>query len=208
MTQFYKQSGFTLARANPSTKVLLTLFLCTVIAGCVVALLQYSGRSGGLSSESAKQWVQGNEQDLEAEEFYPEKSPREILAIVHDHIFALAMLLFVVLHLVELTPWTEGPKITLSILGYGSLALSLLAPWWLHWDWSIAPISLRIGGTGLLVVLTCGSLACLDELWLAKRRRRRSGKKEPAAPAPLFPEKRKREGGCPLGHSDSPADES
>ena len=208
MTQFYKQSGFTLARANPSTRVLLTLFLFTVLAGCVVALLQYSGRAGGLSNEAAKQWVQGNEQDVQAEEFYPEKSPREILAIVHDHIFTLAILLFVVLHLVELTPWTEGPKITLSILGYGSLALSLLSPWWLHWQWAVAPFTLRAGGIGLLLVLAAGSLACLDELWWAPRRRRKAGKKEPAAPAPLFPEKRKSEGGCPLGHSDSSSDES
>ncbi|MEC9475836.1 MAG: hypothetical protein VX764_02230 [Planctomycetota bacterium] len=207
MTQFYKQSGFTLARANPSTRVLLTLFLLTVLAGCVVALLQYSGRSGGLSTDNAKQWVQGNEKDYEAEELYAEKSPREILSIVHDHIFAVALLLFVVLHLVELTPWTEGPKITLSIIGYGSLALSLLSPWWLYLQWAVAPFTLRIGGTGLLLVLASGSLACLDELWLARWRRRKAGKKEPAAPAPLFPEKRESAGGCPLGHSESSSEE-
>ena len=208
MTRFYKQSGFTLARANPSTRILLTLFLVTVLAGCVVALLQYSGKSGGFSSEDAQRWVQGNEQDFESEELYPEKSPREILAIVHDHIFAMAMLLFVVLHLVELTPWSEGPKITLSLLGYGSLALSLLSPWWLHWQWSLAPLTLRAGGTGLLLVLATGSLACLDELWFAARRRRKSGTKEPDAPAPLFPEKRNNGGGCPLDQPDSQPDDS
>jgi hypothetical protein len=182
--------------------VLLTLFFITVLAGCIVAILQYSGRSGGLSGEDAQRWVLGNEEDYEAEEFFPAKSSREILSIVHDHIFAMAILLFVVLHLVELTPWAEGPKITLSILGYGSLALSLLSPWWIQSQWSIAPLLLRIGGSGILLVLTLASLACLDELWWASSRRTKAGKKEPAAPAPLFPEKRKDSGGCPLGHSE------
>ncbi|MGE4601977.1 MAG: hypothetical protein AAEJ65_03635 [Planctomycetota bacterium] len=207
MTRFFKQSGFTLARANPSTRVLLTLFLCTVLAGCLVALLQYSGKSGGFSSDDALRWIEGNEQDYEAEEIYPQKSPREILAIVHDHIFSLALLLFVVLHLVELTPWAETPKISLSLIGYGSLALSLLSPWGLHWQWPFAPLTLRIGGAGLLLVLATGSLACLDELWWAARRRKKTGKKEPAAPDPLFPRNRDNPGGCPLGHAESNPDD-
>ena len=207
MTRFYKQPGFTLARANSSTRMLLTLFLCTVLAGCIVALLQYSSKAGGFSGDAAQSWIEGNEQDLEAEELFPKKSPREILAIVHDHIFSLALLLFVVLHLVELTPWTETPKISLSVAGYGSLAISLLGPWAIHWQWPVAPLMVRFGGAGLLLVLSMGSLACLDELWWASKRRRKAGTEEPAAPDPLSLGRKENPGGCPVGHSQT-ADEN
>ncbi|MDE0957882.1 MAG: hypothetical protein OSB12_04530 [Planctomycetota bacterium] len=51
---------------------------------------------------------------------------------IHDPSISLALLLFVLLHRIERTPWSEGPKITLSLLGYGSLLLTRFAPWWLQ----------------------------------------------------------------------------
>ncbi|MDE0960628.1 MAG: hypothetical protein OSB09_07590 [Planctomycetota bacterium] len=206
MTRFYKQANFTLARANPSTRVLLTLFLLTVLLGCFVALLQYSGRSGGFTATDARQWIQGNENQLDAELLIPPKSSVEILAIIHDHVFSLAMLLFVVLHLVELTPWSEGPKIALSLLGYGSLALTLFAPWWLqqqeHGTESLTPLMMMLSGSSLLLVLSLGSIACLDELWCAPIRRKRRKQPDPAAPSPLYPGQGVRSGSCPMGHQD------
>ncbi|MDG1455846.1 MAG: hypothetical protein P8R38_06520 [Planctomycetota bacterium] len=209
MTQFYKQSGFTLARSNLSTKILLTLFLFTTLAGCVVAALQYSSRSGGYDSESARQWIQGNEEDLEAKEFISEKTPRELLSFIHDHIFSLGILLFVILHLVELTPWTEGPKIALSILGYSCLFSMLFSPLAIQSGSTTATYTQIIGGSGLLLTLTLGSFACLDELWWASGRRKSRQQEEPAPPAPLFPEKRteqKSGGRCPLGHDNPDSD--
>jgi len=206
VTRFYKQANFTLARANPSTRVLLTLFLLTVLLGCFVALLQYSGRSGGFTAVDARQWVQGNEEQLDAEVLIPSKSSVEMLAIIHDHIFSLAVLLFVVLHLVELTPWSEGPKITLSLLGYGSLLLTLFAPWWLQHETpgsdSMTPLSMMLGGSLLLLSLSLGSIACLDELWWAPIRRKGRKQPEPAAPSPLHPGQGARSDRCPMGHQD------
>ena len=208
MTRFYKQAGFTLARANPSTRVLISLFLISVLAGCFDAILQYSQRAGGFSDHNAREWIVGNETDIDAEELIPAKSSRELLSLVHDHIFSLAILLFVVLHLVELTPWNDGPKIVLSLLGYGSLVFMLASPWWIRDGGTVAPLLMRVAGSGMILVLTCGSLACLDELWWAPRRRRRLGKSEPEAPSPLFPGAGKRSSGCPLGHDTEQAEEN
>lgn len=202
MTRFYKQSGFTLARSNTSTRWLLTLFFMTVIAGCVVAAFQYSSSAGGFSAENAREWVLGNEDDLEAAELMAEKTPRELLSFIHDHIFSLGMLLFVVLHLFELTPWSTGVKVTLSFVGFGSLAGLLFSPLAIASGSTLALYTQIIGGSALLLSLTLGSLACLDELWWAPRRRNRAGKEEPPAVNPLFPKKKSESadsGSCPMG---------
>lgn len=207
MTRFYKQSGFTLARSNTSTRWLLTLFFLTVISGCVVAAIQYSSSAGGFSLENAREWVLGNEDDLDAEELMSEKTPRELLSFIHDHIFSLGMLLFVVLHLFELTPWSTGVKVTLSFTGFGSLAGLLFSPLAIASGSSLALFTQIIGGSLLLLSLVMGSLACLDELWWAPRRRNRLGKAAPPASNPLFPAKasdktdsgKSESGGCPMG---------
>ncbi|MGB1070980.1 MAG: hypothetical protein ACPG1Z_04870 [Planctomycetota bacterium] len=207
MTRFYKQSGFTLARSNTSTRWLLTLFFLTVISGCVVAAIQYSSSAGGFTLENAREWVLGNEDDLDAEELMSEKTPRELLSFIHDHIFSLGMLLFVVLHLFELTPWSTGVKVTLSFTGFGSLAGLLFSPLAIASGSSLALFTQIIGGSLLLLSLVMGSLACLDELWWAPRRRNRAGKADPPASDPLFPAKasektdsgKSESGGCPMG---------
>ena len=207
MTRFYKQSGFTLARSNTSTRWLLTLFFLTVISGCFVAAIQYSSSAGGFSLENAREWVLGNEEDLDAEELMSEKTPRELLSYIHDHIFSLGMLLFVVLHLYELTPWSTGVKVTLSFTGFGSLVGLLFSPLAIASGSSLALFTQIIGGSLMLLSLVLGSLACLDELWWAPRRRNRVGKADPPASNPLFPAKasdktdsgKSESGGCPMG---------
>ena len=202
MTRFYKQSGFTLARSNTSTRWLLTLFFMTVISGCLVAAIQYSSSAGGFSVENAREWVLGNEDDLEAVELMSEKTPRELLAFIHDHIFSLGMLLFVVLHLFELTPWSTGVKVTLSFTGFGSLVGLLFSPLAIASGSSLALYTQITGGSLLLLTLILGSIACLDELWWAPRRRNLAGKAAPPAANPLFPEKKSGDSkstDCPMG---------
>ena len=91
MTQFYKMPGFTLANANFSTKVLLSLFQISIGLGVWVAVLQSLDRVGG-SNDSAVEWVLGNELDFEATEIKVEKSYREMLAITHEVMRAIGNL--------------------------------------------------------------------------------------------------------------------
>jgi len=168
-----------------------------------VATLQYSSSAGGFTPENAREWVLGNENDLDAEEMMSEKTPRELLAFIHDHIFSLAMLLFVILHLFELTPWSTSIKVTLAFTGYGSLAGLLFSPLMIASGSTLALFSQILGGSLLLLTLSLGSLACLDELWWAPLRRRGKGEADPPPQAPLFPKKNSDEksssGGCPMG---------
>ena len=131
MTAYYKMPGFTLARANLSTKVLVSLFIITVAVGLGVALLQYTSRAGSTGQE-AVEWIQGNEGDLDATELKVEKSYRELLSLTHDHVFSLPVLVFVVLHLVGLCAIREAWKITLYLMTFLSVFGSLAGPWLIY----------------------------------------------------------------------------
>ena len=196
MTAYYKMPGFTLTKSNLSTKVLITAFLITVLAGLWVALLQYTERAG-TSGRDATEWVRGNDSDLAATEFKPEKSFRELLSITHEHAFSLPILLFVLLHLVGLCTLSEKLKITLYLAGFLALLGSLAGPWLIYGvdpSWNIL---MRICGMVMTAVLAFSAGICLYELWLAGPVRRRLGRPSPPPPEPMFPRLR---GG---GHSVS-----
>lgn len=189
MTQYYKMPGFSLSNANASTKVLLSLFLISVVAGLAVSMLQYLDRAG-VGAEAAEQWIKGNEGDFEAERIIPEKSYSELVAITHEHAFSLPMLLFVLLHLVALCTISQRAKIVVYLAGFLSLWGSLGGPWLVAyagtgWTWVM-----MASGTTMALVILFSSVLCLWETWLARPFRRRTSKPEPPAPDPLV---RKRE---------------
>jgi hypothetical protein len=184
VTQYYKMPGFSLANANASTKVLLTLFLLVVMGGLGVALLQYFDRAG-LGARGAVEWIRGNEEDLRAPEIKAPKSYRELLQITHDHAFALPMLLFVLLHLVALTSIGEAAKIALYLVAFVSLAGSLAGPWLIAYRGPAWQAALRACGAGLTGTIGLAALVCLFETWLARPLRRLRGRPEPRAPDPL-----------------------
>jgi len=186
MTQYYKMPGFSLSNANRSTKVLLTLFLLTVLGGLAIALMQYLDRAG-FGDVPAREWILGNEGDLQATEIKPPKSYRELLALTHDHVFALPMLLFILLHLVALCTIGERWKIAIYLAGFLSLLGSLSGPWLIAYrgaEWSSL---MRWSGTVMASVIGGSALLCLYETWLARPLRHRRHRPEPPAPHPLLP---------------------
>lgn len=189
MTAYYKMPGFTIARSNLSTKVLITAFLVTVLLGLWVALMQYWDRAG-TSGKDAEEWVLGNEGDFEATEIKPEKSFRELLSITHEHAFSLPILLFVLLHLVGLCTISERLKVTLYLAGFLSLMGSLAGPWLIYGvdpSWNVL---MRVCGIVMTVVLALSAAICLYEMWLAVPIRRRLGRPTPPPPEPMFPKLR------------------
>lgn len=192
MTQYYKMPGFSLARANPSTKVLLTLFLLCTAGGLAVAMLQYSDRAG-LSRKAAMEWIHGNEEDLEATEFKSPKSYRELLAITHDHAFSLPILLFVLLHLVALCTIGEGWKIAFYLAGFLSLIGSLAGPWLIAYQGEGWTILMIVSGSVMCLVIGSSTALALWETWGLAPYRRWRGRPEVRPPDPLFAKRRERE---------------
>ena len=191
MTRPFKEKGFTLARADLSTRVLVTAFLLCVLAGVIIAAKQYASRSGGFGTQSAKEWVLGNEDDETANVFRVAKGEQELLAFTHDHIFSLAMLLFVVLHLLQLTPHSQRTKIAWTVIGFGGLAGTLGVPWLLaaasENGGGVRALLLIASGSALLLSLAVGSILILAEMWILPRRRRRRGQPEAPPADPMFP---------------------
>ncbi|GIW71724.1 MAG: hypothetical protein KatS3mg102_1266 [Planctomycetota bacterium] len=184
MSQYYRMPRFSLSAARLHTKLLLTLFLLAVLGGLGVAGLYYAERAGS-SARSAAQWLRGNEGDLEAREFLEPKSYRELLALTHDHAFSLPLMVFVLLHLVALTPLPDWSKIALYLCGFGSTAGVLAAPWLVRyagaeWTWLLVGCGLVLFATMLLSVAVC-----LFDLWLLGPLVRRCGLGPPAPADPL-----------------------
>jgi hypothetical protein len=190
MTQYYKVPNFTLAGANASTKVLVTCFLATVLAGLGVALLQYHDRAGGFGAAAALDWVRGNEDDPDATRILGPKTTSELIAITHEHAFSVPILAFVVLHLLALTSISEAAKIAFYLAGFLSIVATFAAPWLVHSRGESWTPLLRIGGAGLTAVLALSSLVCLYELWLGAPMRRWRRRPPAQAPNPMFPKLR------------------
>lgn len=184
MTQYYKMPGLSLSNANASTKVLLTLFLLSTLAGLAVALLQYHARAE-FTVQGSIEWIRGNEADLEARAIKPAKTYRELIAITHDHAFALPILLFVLLHLTALTSIGEKAKIALYLAGFLSLAAALSAPWLVAYRGPGWNVLMRWSGIALCAVIALSAALGLFEMWLARPLRRLRRRPEPPAPDPL-----------------------
>ena len=187
MTQFYKVPGFSLANANASTKILVTLFLCTMLLGLGVALLQYYERAGGFGSGAAQRYVDGNEADIESQEesgrIIPKKTFSELVAITHEHAFSVPILVFVVLHLVGLTSVSERAKITLYVAGFLSTIATFAGPWLIHFVSPACSVIMLASGATMTGVLAWSSFLCLYEIWLVKPLSR-------PPPNPMFPKLR------------------
>ncbi len=186
MAPYYKMPGFTLANANLSTRVLLTLFLFSTLCGLGVALLQYSERAGFSGGDTAE-WMLGNEGDLDATEIKVEKSYRELLSITHEHALMLPMLLFVLLHLVALCGIGEGWKITLYLTSFLSLGGCFAGMWLTACRGDSWGFVIRGSGLGLTATLFGSCLLPLYELWLRKPLYRKLQRREPPAADPRFP---------------------
>ncbi len=186
MTAYYKMPGFTLARANLSTKLLITFYLVTVLVGLWVAFLQYENRAG-TSAQDAAEWILGNEDDLEATEFKSAKNTRELLSLTHEHIFSLPMMLFLLLHLLALcSVLGERSKIFLYSAGFASMATSLGSPWLIAKGSAGYQLLMRSSGVVMFAVMVCASGVCLWELWITRWIWRRRSQGEPAPPEPMF----------------------
>jgi hypothetical protein len=169
VSQFLAYRGFSLQRAAPSTKVLLTAFNVVVTLAVVLGVAMYQVRTR-LTPHGTAAYYRGTETD-------PGggggggggggPSALELLDATHPHLFASAFLLFVLGHLFALTRASQRTKIRLALVGFATVVVDAAAPWVVRFLW--APFAaVQVANTALMAAVILIYLAVpLWELWFA-----------------------------------------
>jgi hypothetical protein len=159
VSQFLAYRGFSLQRAAPSTKVLLTAFNVVVALAVALGIAMYQVRTR-LTPQGTAAYYGGTETD-------PGPTALELLDATHPHLFASAFLLFVLGHLFALTRTPQRTKIRLALLGFTTVVVDAAAPWIVRFLW--APFAaVQVVNTALMAaVILIYLLVPLWELWFA-----------------------------------------
>ena len=167
-----------LSRFHPLMKVLLTLYIASVLAALWVATLKYTDRAEW-SAQGARLYIAGDgagARDPLADPLAgtPEGlsrheglSRRQLIDIVHPHLFTVPIVLFILGHLLHLTRLPDPLKLLLNVAAFGSFLATFLLPLALPRHPGLAP-ALIGAGTLMLASVALQCLIPLYETWLGK----------------------------------------
>ena len=177
---FLTRQRLHLARFHPLMKVLLTLYIISVLAGLWVASLKYTDRATW-SVDGVTDYVAGSEEladddpfggvfaGLEGEALFEGKTRRELVDIVHPHLFSIPILLFVLGHLLHLTNLRDGWKLGINVIAFTSMLTTFLLPFAVIEHRGLAPI-LYGSGVAMFVSMLALCVIPLWEMWFATPR--------------------------------------
>ena len=161
---------------HPLMKVLMTLYILSVGAGVYVASLKYTDRAE-YSADGMETWVAGSG-EASADEVLGDPyadmdgysagmSRRELVDIVHPHLFTVPMVLFLLGHLLHLTRLPDWLKLTINVGAFGSFGATFLLPFLVIEDATLAPL---LYGSSVIMLVTFVALCLVPlwEMWLGK----------------------------------------
>ena len=164
-------------------KVLLSLYILSVAAGVWVAGLKYADRADW-TPEGAGIYVKGEANEgADASEPDPFGDPfggtaegvmaqeamsrRQLIDIVHPHLFTVPLVLFVLGHLLHLTRLPDVLKLTVNVVAFVSFAVTFGAPFAVD---DPALLGSTLYGAGWAMLVSFGLLCVIPlwETWLGK----------------------------------------
>jgi hypothetical protein len=175
-----------LSRLPRSTRLLLTLFVLSVLGGLWVATLKYTQRAEFTPGGAARYW-RGDSPARAADELLPgeaqiedsgtrdglavaaepRKTTRFLVDVIHPHVFTIPLLLFVLLHLLILTRLTERAKIACHLHAFASLAATLALPFLVAGS-GRGGLAFVVAGANLMLSFVAVSAVLLFETWCAR----------------------------------------
>ncbi len=171
-----------LSRFHPLMKGLLTLYVISVALATCVAALKYSDRAEW-SPRGAGVYVRGATQDggaatldafgdplagtPEGSALRPALTRRQLVDIVHPHLFTIPIILFILGHLLHLTRLPDALKLGVNATAFLAFFATFLAPLVVEDRAVLGPL-LFVSGTALLASLGAQCLVTLWELWLGE----------------------------------------
>ena len=173
-----------LSRFHPLMKLLLTLYILSVAGGLWVASLKYTDRAEW-SADGAARYVRGEanpavgaaqDQALfgdplggteEGLMLHEPLSRRQLVDIVHPHLFTVPLVIFLLGHLLHLTRLPDVLKGALNVAAFAAFCGTFLAPFALS-DAATLGHVIHLSGTLLLVSFALLCAIPLWELWLGR----------------------------------------
>lgn len=165
-----------------ATRILLTSFLVSVIAALAVSCLKYSDRAEFTPTGAQRYWGgdpprPGDEAEplLAGEEAIDGKTPRalkkstrQLVDLVHPHLFTVPIVLFILLHLLILTRVRDGWKIALIVHAFTAFAATFGLPFLIAATRGGA-LAFIVAGSNLLLSFAATCAILLFELWRPAR---------------------------------------
>lgn len=156
MTQYFAYQRFMLWRAPLQTRVLLTLFNCTVVLATAVGILMYRVRTG-LTPGGVQRYYLGNETSAgPGDEMQFARSLKELLDVTHAHAFSQPLLFFVLCHIFALTHVSDRVKIAVYVASFVSIIVDLGVPYLIRFvspAWAPLQVLNSVVMSGALLVL-------------------------------------------------------
>lgn len=147
-----------LSRFHPLMRTLLSLYVASVLAALWVAALKYTDRADW-SPEGTRLYLQGDEGPssdafgdpfagtADGEREHVGMSRRQVIDIVHPHLFTVPIVLFILGHLLHLTRLPDSLKALLNVTVFVACLGTFLLP-----------LAVREHGGLASVLVTCGTL--------------------------------------------------
>jgi hypothetical protein len=162
---------------HPLMKVLMTLYILSVGAGLFVATLKYTDRAE-YTTDGMQTWVHGSDEVVADEALgdpfgslqgsYEEgMTRRELIDIVHPHLFTIPIVLFLLGHLLHLTRLPDLLKLSINVGAFASFGATFLLPFLVIEDATLAPL-LYASSLIMLVTFVTLCIVPLWEMWLGR----------------------------------------
>jgi hypothetical protein len=151
-----------LSKLPITTKIALTCFSLLLLFAMGFVLLSYYPERTKFTTDGAKDNFAGNEWRQERGEIVDQErakpTERQIYDIIHPHSFMMAIVYFILCHMMEMCYAPKFVKIGLYLTAFLSLATVLLAPLliWNRLSWApiVAPAIIVMMGSFVLMTLS------------------------------------------------------
>ena len=189
---------YPLSRSDTNTKVLITLFLLTMLAAFAVAEMnvydkvgrikngvveRYGPESGGRAAplrDPALAEVSRTSDMAEAAEALPLESEMPVarmntfsilVDVTHSHVFELPLVIFVLAHFLMRTRAAQWFKLTSYLLAFGGIVAFLAAPWLVRYVSLKAAPALYAGAVAIGAAVLFMVVVSLWDLWTGRANR-------------------------------------
>ena len=176
---FLTRQNLHIARFHPLMKVLLTLYIVSVLAALVVAALKYTDRAQW-SAEGLERFVAGSGPAAIDDPFGdpfsgtaeglavdPAMSRRELVDIVHPHLFSVPIVIFVLGHLLHLTGLRDRWKLVINVTAFVSFLATFLLPFAVVGSPGLSTL-MYVSGCAMLLSFVALCVIPLGSMWYGK----------------------------------------